>query len=327
MKILVIGAGSFGTALATTLADGHDNVTLWVPRKADNERFYQMRINDRYLPNIKLSENLVLVDNLKFVSNTSDIIFLCLPAQKTRSFLKKNITLFPVKSTFVLCGKGIDSKTLELQSNILLSVLPNHDYAVLSGPGFAEEIAKSLPTALVVAHPKIEAAKRLQKKLATKSLRLYSSSDPIGVQLGGALKNVVAIGCGIATALNLGESARISLMMRGFSEISHFAVKIGARKSTLFGLSGFGDLCLTCNSNKSRNFQLGKDIFKTRPSLNGITSSSTIEGIKTTDAVLQIAQRINLEMPIAEAISKTLKGEIQPMDATELLLSRPLRIE
>ena len=327
MKILVIGAGAFGTALANTLAKENKDVTLWVPNKNQRREIGNKHINYKYLPGIKLSEHLITTENLKSVSKLADIILLGIPAQKTRVFLSENKDTFSEKATFVLCAKGIDVKNLQLQSDLLLSVLPDQDFAVLSGPGFATEIAKGLPTALIIAHSKIETAKILQKNLSTRTLRLYASDDPYGVQLGGSLKNIIAIACGISEGLELGESARTSLMIRGFSEIYNFAVTLGAQKKTLFGLSGFGDLSLTCNSTKSRNFLLGKSVVQKNISEKFNVNSKTIEGVRTAEAVLKLSKKLKVEMPIVEAISQIIKGKIEPNDAVQLLLSRPLKIE
>jgi len=327
LKILVVGAGAFGTALANTLAKENKDVTLWVPNKNQRREIGNKHTNYKYLPGIKLSERLITTENLKSVSKFADIILLSIPAQKTRVFLRENKDAFSEKTTFVLCGKGIDAKNLQLQSDLLLSVLPNQDFAVLSGPGFATEIAKGLPTALIIAHSRIETAKILQKNLSTLTLRLYASNDPYGVQLGGSLKNIIAIACGISEGLGLGESARTSLMIRGFSEIYNFAVTLGAQKKTLFGLSGFGDLSLTCNSTKSRNFLLGKSVAQKDISEKFNLNRKTIEGVRTAEAVLKLSKKLKVEMPIVETISKIIKGKIEPNDAVQLLLSRPLKIE
>ncbi len=327
MKILVIGAGAFGTSLANTLAQANKNVTLWVPNKKQREKIDAFNANEKYLPGIKLSNNLFTVETLKPISKHQNTILLCIPAQNTKDFLDENKSAFSSDATFVLCGKGIDAKSLKLQSDILLSALPSQNYAVLSGPGFADEIAKGLPTALVIAHSNIKNAKAFQASLSTQTLRLYASNDPIGVQLGGSLKNIIAIGCGISTALRLGESARTSLMIRGFSEICDFALKLGAQKKTLFGLSGFGDLSLTCNSSKSRNFLMGRNILENGFSNDTNLSFKTIEGIRTTEAVLSLAKELKVEMPVCDIISRIINGKIEPCDAAQSLLSRPLKIE
>ncbi len=327
MKILVIGAGAFGTALASRLAAENKSVTLWVPKKTQREAINATSINQTYLPGIKLPKNLYTTGNLTSVSKESDIVLLCIPAQKTKTFLERNKNAFSKRATFVLCGKGIDSKSLSLQSDLLLSTLPKQDFTVLSGPGFASEIANGLPTALVIAHSDINIAKIFQKNLSTQTIRLYASNDLIGVQLGGSLKNIIAIGCGIATGLGLGESARTSLMIRGFSEICKFSLILGAKEKTLYGLSGFGDLSLTCNSMMSRNFLMGQSILNKNIFDPLSQNFKTIEGIKTTDAVLSMAKKLNLEMPIVKTISKLINGKIEPRDAVQILLKRPLKTE
>ena len=327
MKILVIGSGAFGTALATTLAKKTANVCLWVPKEELKSSIKLTKKNEKYLPGIKLSQNLDVCSNLENISKTANIILLCLPAQITKPFLEERKHFFSKNATFILCSKGIDAKSMEVQSDALRSVLPDQNYAILSGPGFADEIAQGLPTALVIAHSDIKNATLLQKLLSTKTLRLYTSVDPLGVQLGGSLKNVIAIGCGISTGLNLGESARISLMIRGFTEICTFAEKLGAQKRTLYGLSGFGDLSLTCNSHKSRNFIMGLNTTMSNFSSDDVSKKLTVEGVKTAEAVLRIAKKLTIEMPVISTISKIINKEIDPKDATEILLSRPLKME
>ncbi len=327
MKVLVIGAGAFGTALATTLSKKSSSIFLWVPDNFQRKKIITNRINEKYLPGIKLSNKLIIEEKLETVAREAEIVLLCLPAQKTKPFLIENKNSFAKNSTIILCGKGIDEHSLELQSNILRSVLAKQDYAVLSGPGFADEIARDLPTAMVIAHSKIEIAKKLQSVLSTNTLRLYSSNDPIGVQLGGALKNVIAISCGISVGLNLGESAKASLMIRGFSEMYNVAVKLGAKKKTLLGLSGFGDLALTCNSEKSRNFKMGVKVSRGEFSFDDKPKSGTIEGIKTAEATLKIAKTLKIDMPIFKTVVEVLKGLITPQEAAKSLFKRPLRVE
>jgi glycerol-3-phosphate dehydrogenase (NAD(P)+) len=311
--IAVIGAGAFGTALAVAEAVEGRRVTLW------GRDGGALRAADR-LPGLALPPSLAPVTDLAALAG-AEAILLVVPAQQTGAFLAEHGDALP-DAPLVLCAKGVDARTLELQTGIAAAHVPGQPLAALTGPGFAAEIAAGLPTALTLACADQSLGRALQAGLSTRRLRLYLTDDFVGAQLGGALKNVVAIACGIAEGARLGHSARAALMTRGFAEMTRLAVAMGARPETLAGLSGLGDLSLTCNSEKSRNFALGRALGagETRP-------GGTVEGVATARAACQLGDRMGVELPIAAAVADVLDGASTVAEAMEALLSRPLREE
>ena len=306
-EIAVLGAGAFGTALAMAAARGGHEVTLFARRPEHAEEMAASRENPR-LPGISLHAN---IRPTAEPPQSADAILLAVPAQQTATFLARH-TL--PGAPLVLCAKGIDAQTLQLQTEIAGSTRPT---AALTGPGFASEIGQGLPTALTLAGPEA-LTEPLQAMLASPALRLYRTDDAIGAQLGGALKNVVAIAAGITVGAGLGESARAALITRGFAEMRRLAAPMGAREDTLMGLSGFGDLALTAGSDKSRNFRHGLALGS-----GEAAPSATVEGIATARAACALAQRHSVEMPLAEAVRGVLEGALSVGDAIGQLLARP----
>ena len=243
------------------------------------------------------------------------------PAQATEAFLAEAARLLP-PAPLVLCAKGIDAKTHRRQTEIAAALAPGRPLAALTGPGFAAEIARGLPTALTLACADPLVGPELQARLATRRLRLYLTDDVIGAELGGALKNVIAIACGMAEGSRLGASARAALMTRGFAEMTRLAVAMGARPETLAGLSGLGDLSLTCNSTQSRNFALGRALGAGEGRPGG-----TVEGVATARAACELAAAHGVELPIAAAVADVLDGTATLEGAMAALLARPLRGE
>ncbi|NOX39526.1 MAG: NAD(P)-dependent glycerol-3-phosphate dehydrogenase [Alphaproteobacteria bacterium] len=318
--VTIVGAGAFGTALAISLAGRGGQVNLW-GRDADAIGNMRMsRQNARYLPEIDFPELLKLSANSSSIAE-AEIILLAVPTQYLRDFITSYAELLNGK-TCVVCCKGIEKTTSMLPSEIVKDLLPNAKVAVLTGPGFAAEIARGLPTALTLATD-MQDGSALQSRMSTRNLRLYLSADPVGAQLGGALKNVIAIACGIAIGAGLGESARAALMTRGYAEMMRLAVDMGADPNTLCGLSGLGDLALTCGSDQSRNFSLGLRLGQGKEPLVG----ATFEGVATARATVGLAAKRNIEMPIAGIVAAVLAGELTINQASEALLSRPLRDE
>lgn len=301
----VLGAGAFGTALAAAQARAGRAVRLWSRRGPDG---------------IDRPEGLIPTGDLRDVAGAT-LLLLALPAQATRPFLAERAEALP-DVPLVLCAKGLERGTFRLQSEIAATAFPGRPLAVLTGPGFAVEIARGLPTALTLACADPERGRALQTALATPALRLYLTEDVVGAQLGGALKNVVAIGCGIVEGAGLGQSARAALMTRGFAEMTRLAVACGGRPETLAGLSGLGDLALTCHSPQSRNFALGRALGAGLDRPQG-----TQEGVATARAACQLAARSQVDMPIAAAVADVLDGAITPQQAAEALLARPLKEE
>ncbi len=318
--ITVVGAGAFGTALAISLARQGGHVNLWGRDSAAIATMRISRQNARYLPDICFPEPLNPTADASSIAE-AEVILLAVPTQYLRDFITSYAEILSGK-TCVICCKGIEKTSGMLPSEIVTNLLADAKVAVLTGPGFAVEIARGLPTALTLATAQQDGA-ALQSRLSTPNLRLYLSHDPVGAQLGGALKNVIAIACGIAIGAGLGESARAALMTRGYAEMMRLAVDMGADAATLAGLSGLGDLALTCGSMQSRNFSLGHVLGQG----GKMTSGTTFEGVATARATVSLARRRNIEMPIAGIIAAVLEGELTINQASEALLSRPLRDE
>lgn len=314
--IIVAGAGAFGTALANVLASDDTDITLLAREPGHAAAMNRERENARRLGGIGLHSTVQPTSDLQALSH-ADTCLLALPAQQTAQFLAEHSAALRGK-THVLCAKGIDMRDARLQSELVKDGSP---LAVLSGPGFADEIARGLPTALTIAAAQ-ELAGDLQHRLSRPTFRLYRSDDVTGVQLGGALKNVVAIACGIAVGAGLGESARAALMTRGFAEMTRLATTLGAHRDTLAGLSGLGDLALTCGSPKSRNFAHGLAVGR-----GAATPKTTTEGIATASATRALAHTNNVDMPITNAVDDVLQGRMTVNAAMSTLLARPPKSE
>lgn len=315
----VVGAGAFGTALAIAEASAGRDVRLW-GRDADAmATAEESRISPR-LPGVNLPTGLACTAELGALAD-AEAVLLAVPAQATASFLAEHGGALP-PVPLVLCAKGIDARDFRLQSQIARAVLPSATVAALTGPGFAGEIARGLPTALTLACEDAATGRNLQELLSTARLRLYLTDDVTGAELGGALKNVVAIACGLVEGARLGASARAALMTRGFAEMTRLAVVLGARPETLAGLSGLGDLSLTCGSPQSRNFRLGEAL-----GAGAARPGGTVEGVATARAACQLAAEHGVELPIAAAVADVLEGTLTVEGAMAALLARPLKSE
>lgn len=320
MSIGILGAGAFGTALGVALARADRRVTLWARRPETAALLQASRENAALLPGVTLPEALRVTSDLGDLVGVRALL-LAVPAQATSALLAAfggALDPCPV----VLCAKGIEGGTWRLQTEILEAALPGRAAAVLTGPGFAAEIGRGLPTALTLAAADEQTGTSLQQLLSTPRLRLYRSDDPRGAQIGGALKNVVAIACGMAEGAGLGDSARAALMTRGFAEMLRLALAMGARAETLAGLSGLGDLALTCASPKSRNFALGLALGR-----GSSPGKATVEGVETARAACDLAAAKGVDLPIARQVARVLAGEADVPEAMAALLNRPLRSE
>lgn len=316
-QIGIVGAGAFGTGLAVALCEAGHGICLWGRDKAMMADISKSRQNTSRLPGVFLPPALEVTHDLHNLTSTS-IVLMAVPTQALRSTLLDHRAMLLGK-TLVLCCKGVEAGTGFLPSQIVQALLPEARIAVLTGPSFAADIARGKPTALTLATENGNA--ELQHLLATPSLRLYASNDLLGAQLGGALKNVVAIAAGITIGAGLGDSARAALMTRGFAEMVRYATARGAGPTTLYGLSGFGDLVLTCTSDQSRNFRYGLAFGKGQiPQAIG-----TVEGVMTAHAVA--ASDPQADLPITRAVSELLLGETDLPTALASLMSRPLRQE
>ncbi len=315
--VAILGAGAFGTSLAISLSRNGQPITLWARDPCDMQA---SRENKKRLPGHSFPQSLTITGDLGQAAK-ADILLLVTPMQALAGFLKENATLFQGK-TLVTCCKGVDLSSGLGPVEIAKEACPTARVSVLSGPGFAVDIAKGLPTALTLA---THEGADLQAALSSDTLRIYRSGDLAGVALGGALKNIIAIACGLTIGAGLGESARASLLTRGFAEMNRFARFRGAEAETLMGLSGLGDLVLTATSEKSRNYAFGLSLG--RSETKSMPQSGTIEGMFTAKAVSNIAKNADIDLPITNMVVAVLTGDLTIEEATNMLLSRPLREE
>lgn len=320
MTVSVLGSGAFGTALAISLA-GNGPVTLWARNAGAAAEMQRDRCNTARLPGVALPEALTVTADLAAAA-AADVLLLAVPMQKLRGALIDHHSLLAGK-TLVACCKGIELNTGLGPIAVMRDVLPDAAPALLTGPSFAADIARGLPTALTLACADADRGRDLQQQLTTANLRLYRTTDTIGAELGGALKNVMAIACGAVIGAGLGDSARAALMTRGYAEMQRMALACGARPETLAGLSGFGDLTLTCSSELSRNYRLGLSIGRGE----SFDASLTVEGAATARAVAAQTEKLKLEMPITRTVTNLLDQELTIEEAAAHLLKRPLKEE
>ncbi len=316
----IAGAGAFGTALAVSLARDERPVMLWA-RNANAASAMQSNRQNPRLRGIMLPHSIEITSEISRLTNC-DTVLLATPAQSLRRFLTDHAALLAGKNLVASC-KGIDLETLTGPTATINAIIQDATAAILTGPSFADDIARGLPTGLTLACADEDAGKRLQHELSTSNLRLYTSGDVIGAELGGALKNVVAIGCGVTIGAGLGDSARAALLTRGFVEMQRIADQLGADPQTLTGLSGLGDLALTCTSDLSRNFRFGVALGKGEPFDKG----TTVEGAATARAVTKLADELGIELPVSAIVAKLAYGETDVKTALQTLLSRPLKEE
>lgn len=317
--VAVLGSGAFGTALALALSHGKQETVLWGRDHEVLEEVQSQRTSPK-LPGILFDRDVACVADLKSVN--ADTLLLAIPTQKLSGFLNENASQLSGK-TLVACCKGIDLASGKSPSQVISSCVPDAAVAVLTGPSFASDIARGLPTALTLACADPARIETLQTMLSTPTLRLYRTSDVTGAELGGALKNVIAIACGVVIGAGLGESARAALMTRGFAEIRRLGTAMGAQPETLMGLSGMGDLVLTCSSETSRNFAFGLSVGRG----GNVTARGTVEGVPTAHAALALATEHGVDMPITAMVSAVIKGKLTLDEASKALLTRGLKEE
>ena len=323
--IAILGAGAWGTALAAVAARAGRRVTLW---GRDGALLVDVTAgeNPRHLPGIELPEDISVTTALP-VAAGGEIIVLAVPAQETRALLAKLTPLLPAGVPLVICAKGIEQGTGKLMPEIVAQAAPANPVAILSGPSFAREVASGLPTAITIAGPG-EIAERLQATLSTPSFRPYVSDDVVGVALGGAAKNVYAIACGVVEGMGLGENARAALLARSFAELARLGETLGARRETLMGLSGLGDLVLTATSNSSRNFAAGVELGRGKSAASlAAPGHALAEGLATAPALAARAKSAGVELPIAEAMADLVAGTLPLADAMARLMNRKLTAE
>lgn len=322
----VIGAGSWGTALALVAAGAGRRVTLWARKPEAAKAMAASRENKSYLPGIRLPDNIEPTAELgKAVA--AEAVLVVTPAQSLRPLLAQAAPLLAPGTPVVLCAKGIERDSGQLMTEVLVAAAPEAEPAILSGPSFARDVARGLPTAVTIA-ARMDVAERLQASLGSASFRPYASDDLVGVALGGAAKNVYAIACGIVDGLGLGESARAALLARSFAELRRFGDALGAKPETLMGLSGLGDLVLTATSMTSRNFAFGVALGSGQPREDWFAPGRPLaEGAATAPALLLRAQQLGIELPVAEAMAHILDGSLSLEAAVPHLMQRPLKAE
>jgi glycerol-3-phosphate dehydrogenase (NAD(P)+) len=326
-RVAIAGAGAFGTALALVADRAGRDVVLWGRDAARMREIARVRMNEAHLPGVAVPDRIRVSADPAAIGE-ADMILLAAPAQGTRSLLTTLAAHVPPGAPVIACAKGIEQASGMLQTDIIAALLPKSRPAALSGPGFAEEIARGLPTAVTVAASEMAFAEELCAALASDFFRPYASDDPTGVELGGAIKNVLAIAAGIVAGRKLGESARAALIARGLAEMMRLGAALGAREETFMGLSGLGDLVLTATSGHSRNLAFGIALARNRRAAELLGADAPlVEGAHTARIAATLAQEHAIEAPIVAAIAGLVEGTISVEAAIAGLVNRPLKRE
>ena len=323
-RIAVVGAGAFGTALAQLAAAGGRETLLWARSPGLAERINATRENAQYLPGQKLDPAIRATSDMADLAGW-DCWLMVTPAQA----LRETLEAAPRSETpLILCAKGIEQSSGKLLNAVAAEASPGSTVGVLSGPSFAAEVAAGLPTAVTFASERQDFCDAVQARLAGPTFRIYCTDDVVGAEVGGAVKNVLAIACGVVDGRRLGASARAALIARGYAEMSRFAEAVGARRETLAGLSGLGDLVLTCSSTRSRNFSFGIGLGEGRPAAELMADRMTVvEGAHTAPVLARLARELGVDMPIVDAVDGLVAGRFSVDEVLGQLLSRPPRPE
>jgi glycerol-3-phosphate dehydrogenase (NAD(P)+) len=323
----VLGAGAWGTALATVAARTERRVTLWCRNRDRAVGMSARRENVDYLPGVRFDPLIRTSADMRELASC-DVIFAATPAQHTRAVLHAFSPHAKTGAPVIICSKGLEAGSLKLLTDVLTEELPAARVAVLSGPNFAREVAEGLPAAATLACTDETLGRALVETLGLPSFRPYMSNDLIGAQIGGAVKNVLAIACGIVEGRRLGPNAHAALLTRGFAELIRLAVAMGARAETLNGLCGFGDLVLTCTNSKSRNMSLGQALGMGRRLQHVMAERKGVtEGVATAPVVVTLAERHVVDMPICRAVAEIVAGRLTVDAAIEGLMNRPFKVE
>jgi glycerol-3-phosphate dehydrogenase (NAD(P)+) len=325
----VLGSGSWGTALGVHLArTGHD-VRLWARDAALAEQMAATRVNATYLPGIELPKELHPTHALEVALDGAEFVVMAVPSHGVRTVARAASPLLVSSCTLVSATKGLEEGSMLRMSEVMRSECPaDSAIVVLSGPSFAIELARELPTAMVAAGESSAAVEMIQAHFRSSTLRLYGSSDVVGVEIGGALKNIIAIAAGVVEGLGLGHNALAALITRGLAEMSRLAVGLGAQRETMAGLAGLGDLVLTCTGDLSRNRQLGMALARGESLAQILARTRTVaEGVRTTEAALALGTRHGIELPIAQSMSDVLAGRTDPQAAIRNLMGRKQKLE
>ncbi|MGQ4807541.1 Glycerol-3-phosphate dehydrogenase [NAD(P)+] [Candidatus Entotheonellaceae bacterium PAL068K] len=329
--LAVIGAGAWGTSLANLLAGKGYGVTLWVYEPELAVRMAQERVNDLYLPDVKLHPGVRPTADMAVAAHDAEIFVSVAPSHTVRTVWETLGPLLPAKTLLVSATKGIEAESLLTMSQVLratLSADKQVDIAALSGPSFAREVSRDIPTAVVAAASNRAIAEAVQQLFSTPRFRVYTHTDVLGIELGGALKNVMAIAAGVCDSLSFGANARAALITRGLAEIARLGVAMGARAQTFAGLAGMGDLVLTCSGDLSRNYTVGMQLGQGKALRDILRSMRAVaEGVTTADSAVALATKYRVEMPIAENVYALLQGHIGPCEAVTALMTRSLKQE
>tara|TARA_B100000686_G_scaffold101382_1_gene108588 strand:+ start:33679 stop:34677 length:999 start_codon:yes stop_codon:yes gene_type:complete len=321
----VVGAGAWGTALANMLAKiNNEKIIIWAKETKVVNQINNERQNNIFLPHVNLEKNIEATEDINKL--VAPYIFYATPSQHFESILISHKKVINDNSQIIICSKGIEMKNGSLLGDIYEKVLSNNNYLILSGPSFANEVAKSLPAALILASKDIKKSIKLAKIISSRNFRLYLSEDVIGTQLGGAIKNIYAIGAGIVKGLNYGENARAAFLTRSIAEMVKICIVLGGKKESIFGLSGVGDVFLTCNSETSRNFVLGRSIGEGLELKNILSNNKTVaEGYFTTKALHFLLKSRKIDTPIMLGIYNILYKGLSIKTVVDSLLNRPLK--
>lgn len=327
-NIIVLGGGSWGTALANLLAKKGYSVTMWLRDSDLVKSINENKENKKYLPGVPLSENLKATDSLDIFGKEAGVVVSAIPTQGVRDVLKKIKGRIPGDSIIVNVSKGIETESLLRISEIVKAELGDVRYCVLSGPSHAEEVGKDMPTTVVVSSEEREAAEYVQDMFMTDRFRVYTNPDVIGVELGGSLKNIIALGAGISDGIGFGDNSKAALMSRGFVEMTRLGAALGASASTFTGLSGIGDLIVTCTSVHSRNTRAGNLIGQGYSADEACEKvGMVVEGMKTTKAAYDLAQRLEVDMPITFELYRVLFEGADVGEAMNNLMTRTKKHE
>ena len=327
MRIGVIGAGAWGTALAQLCAQNGHDVTVWAYEDTVVTAINTQHTNPVYLPGISLHPALRASGDVAAVA-ACDVLLAVPPAQHMRATLARFAAHVADKAPIVLCSKGIEQSTLSLMTDVLRQTIPQATVAALSGPSFAVDVARGLPTAVTLACGDAVLAQRLASAVSAPHFRPYLSDDVTGAEIGGAVKNVLAVGCGITEGAGLGASARAALIARGFSEMTRIGVALGARPDTMAGLSGLGDLVLTCTSAQSRNYSLGVALGRGQSVAEAMEDKHSVaEGAATAPALIALCRKLGVDTPVIDAVADVISGALTVDAAVARLLARPLSAE
>lgn len=325
-QIGVIGAGSWGTALSMVLSDNGHQVTLWTRNESQAHEINVQRMNSKYLPGRRLSDQIKATTSLESAVRNKEALFIVVPSHVVRSISDKIIPMLDPECIVIHAIKGIETESLKRISQVLIECgldIHRNPLIVLSGPSHAEEVSEKSPTTVVVASTHSKAAEKAQDLLINSYFRVYTNSDVIGAELGGSLKNIIALGAGLADGLGFGDNAKAALLTRGLAEISRLGVAMGADPLTFFGLAGVGDLIVTCTSKHSRNWRAGYMLGQGMALENVLDQMGmVVEGVKTTKAAYKLAQSYQIDMPITEQLHKVLFEGKEPSLAVEELMGR-----